>query len=174
MQLKKPIKLVIVVVALGLVPGIMALPSDKQQPMLIQSDRWLADGVKNTATYTGDVKVTQGTLKIDADTVTLYRNKSGNLVKIIAHGNPAYYQQQPEPDKPLVKGHALVMKYFADKDMVSLLQQAHLEQGPNSFNGEHIDYHIEQQLVNAFKGVDNQKPIEIVIHPQQTDHETKK
>ncbi|MCZ7019093.1 LptA/OstA family protein, partial [Salmonella enterica] len=58
--------------ALGSVSA-WALPNDSQQPIHIQADDAQLDDKQGIATYKGDVIITQGSMKITGNTVTLTR-----------------------------------------------------------------------------------------------------
>ena len=49
----------------------MALPSDREQPIRVQADSAELDERQGVAVYRGSVVITQGTLKITGDTVTI-------------------------------------------------------------------------------------------------------
>ena len=46
------------------VSHVLALPSDSSQPIRIQANSATLDDKRNTAVYTGDVVITQGTLRL--------------------------------------------------------------------------------------------------------------
>jgi lipopolysaccharide export system protein LptA len=57
--------------ALFLSQEALALSTDRDEPINIEADRAEADNAKRITTYYGDVIITQGTLKITGDTVTI-------------------------------------------------------------------------------------------------------
>ena len=50
-----------------------ALPNDRDQPIRIQADNAHLDDKQGVATYTGDVIITQGSMMIKGNTVTMTR-----------------------------------------------------------------------------------------------------
>src|SRR5690554_7405256 len=56
-----------------------ALPSDSQQPIHVKADSAEMDDKRGVAIYRGDVIITQGTLKITGDTVTITLNNEGDI-----------------------------------------------------------------------------------------------
>ena len=56
--------------ALGSVSA-WALPNDQQQPIRIQADDAQLDDKNGVATYTGDVIITQGSMKVTGNKVTI-------------------------------------------------------------------------------------------------------
>lgn len=71
-----------------------ALPEDRSQPVHISADSAVQENT--TVTYRGNVIITQGSLRVDADQVVVY-HAAGKVQKIVATGKPAHFQQQPEP-----------------------------------------------------------------------------
>ena len=60
-----PSKFLIPMVVAGLLAGrAFALPTDRHEPVVITSEKLEADNVRQSAVYTGDVKLTQGTLQM--------------------------------------------------------------------------------------------------------------
>lgn len=129
-------------------PAALALPEDRGQPIRIEADEALRDEKQGFTRYRGHVRMQQGSLQIEADTIVVYHdNKQAD--RILAEGQPARLQQQPEPDKGLIKAHANVIEYFKNEDRVHLRQSAHIEQDGSIVTGDSIDYFITEQLVRA-------------------------
>lgn len=126
-----------------------ALPSDQQQPIKIESDRAQQDEKTGTTIYEGSVVIIQGTIKIKADKVTVFTD-TNQVDKIVCVGNPAHYQQQPNPQDGLVLASAKTIKYYLANDKIKLLQNASLKQQNGSvITGEKIDYDINTELLKA-------------------------
>lgn len=125
-----------------------ALPDDRDQPIRIEADEALRDEKQGFTRYEGNVKMDQGSLHIEADRITVYHDQR-EADRIIAEGNPASLQQQPEPDKGLVKAQAGMIEYFKSEDRIRLSQSANIEQDGSIVTGDSIDYYITEQLVRA-------------------------
>ena len=93
-----------------------ALPSDRDQPIRIQADSAELDDRQGVAVYRGDVIITQGTLKITGDTVTITQTASGDIDVFTSVGNLAYYEQKPAVDKDIVKAYGKTIQYFASNE----------------------------------------------------------
>lgn len=134
--------------ALLMAPLAAALPEDRDQPIRIEADEALRDEKQGFTRYTGNVKMDQGTLHIEADEVTVYHLEK-EADKIVATGKPARLQQQPEPDKGLVKARAETIEYYKNDDRVQLLDKASIEQDGSTVAGDSIEYFISEQRVRA-------------------------
>lgn len=129
-------------------PPSLALPDDRDQPIRIEADEALRDEKQGFTRYQGHVKMDQGSLHIEADTITIYHDDEQADV-ILAEGEPARLQQQPDPEKGPIKAHANIIEYFKSEDRVRLRQSAHIEQDGSIVTGDSIDYYIAEQLVRA-------------------------
>jgi lipopolysaccharide export system protein LptA len=148
-----------------------ALPSDREQPIRIQADSAELDDRQGVAVYRGDVVITQGTLKITGDTVTITRNAQGDIEVFTSVGKPAYYEQKPAVDKQIVQAYGLTIQYFAANERIVLIDQAKVIQEGNTFEGEKIVYDTQRQIVNAGRAtgtkVTTPRPrIDMVIPPK--------
>jgi len=154
-----------------LLPGaIQALPSDKEQPIHIQSDNAEIDDGKGISIYRGNVNVDQGTMNLKADVVTVYNNEDG-ITKVIAVGDPAHYRQQTEADEPFTHAFGKTINYFISDERIELRENAKLQQSQDSFTGDRIDYDMRARKVNAYS---NQRPggksrVEMVLQPKKTN-----
>ncbi|WXL26699.1 lipopolysaccharide transport periplasmic protein LptA [Ectopseudomonas mendocina] len=149
----------------------LALPSDSEQPIRIQADSGELDDKKGVAVYRGDVIITQGSMKVTGDTVTVTRNAQGEVEVFTSVGKPAYYEQKPSADKQIVKAYGLTIQYFMSNDRVVLIDQAKVVQEGNTFEGEKIVYDTKRQIVNAGRAtgtnVSAPRPrIDMVIQPK--------
>ena len=140
-----------------------ALSSDRNQPMHIEADQVSIDDQKEVSVYRGHVIVTQGSLRITSDTLTVY-SKQQQIDHMVAIGNPATYRQRPDHKDQDVQAHARRMEYYARQDRVVLIDDAHLLQGGNTFVSKRIDYNLRTDQVQAgAKGGGDR--VRIVIQP---------
>lgn len=147
-------------------PSSNALPEDFDQEVIIVSDRAQMDRKSGQVTYSGEVILTQGTLRIESETLTVIR-KEEVFEKAIAEGSPAHYQQQIQADDPLTHADANRIEYIATAQQAILIGGASLNQGSNKLTGERIVYDMTTEVVTAGKSEDG-KPsrIKVVIQPQ--------
>ncbi len=149
-----------------------ALPSDSEQPIHIQADTADLDDKKGTATYRGNVIITQGTLKITGHTVTLMQGKSGDVEYFKSVGNPAYYEQIPNQGDDLLQADGKTIEYFMPKDTIVITDQARVMQSGNTSRGEKITYNIKQEQVSVGRAkpgsVSQPEPrVHMVIQPKK-------
>ena len=144
----------------------VALPEDRQQPINITADQALRNEKEGLTVYKGNVELQQGSLLITADKITIYRIVE-EADKIVAKGQPAQLQQQPEPDKSLVKARAGIIEYYKAEARVHLRHDAQIEQEGSRVTGETIDYFIDEQLIKAGSNRSREDSrVEVVIEAQ--------
>ncbi|MDF2489459.1 MAG: lipopolysaccharide transport periplasmic protein LptA [Pseudomonas sp.] len=148
-----------------------ALPTDREQPIRIQADNAHLDDKQGVATYTGDVIITQGSMKITGNTVTLTRAANGDIDVVTSVGNLAYFEQQQSAAKPdKMKGWAVTIQYQSQKELVILTDRAKVENEGNTTEGEKIVYNTQTQVATAGRGGNVTTPrqrIDMVIQPKK-------
>lgn len=142
-----------------------ALPDDSEQEIHIASDSASLDKIKGEIIYSGNVKVKQGSLNIEAQKVILIRTANG-LEKIIAEGNPARYEQMLNENEGKTLAYGETIIYNTKIEQLTLLVNAGLEKQGNVFSGEKIVYLIKEQRVKA-ESTEPQERIRMVIQPKK-------
>ena len=149
----------------------MAVTGDTDQPIHIESDQQSLDMQGNIVTFTGNVVVTQGTIKINADKVVVTRPADQKGKEVIdGYGSPATFYQMQDNGKP-VKGHASKMHYELQNDFVVLTGNAYLEQLDSNIKGDKITYLVKEQKMQAFS--DKGKRVTTVLVPSQIQDKSK-
>ena len=144
----------------------LALPDDREQPIRITADQALRDEKQGFTEYTGNVRMDQGSLHIEADKITIYHVEE-EADKIVAEGAPAHMQQQPEVGKGLMHARANIIEYYKAEDRVHLRDNAQVEQDGSTVAGDTIDYFITEQLVRADSNqAESSSRVEVVIPAQ--------
>lgn len=147
----------------------MALPSDKNETIRGSADNLTVDQKNGVATYTGSVKIAQGSLMISADSIVIHTNPDSSVEKMIATGSPARFQQQPEKDQGVVTAAAKQITYTPNNEHLLLVEDASVEQNGAVMSGPHIDYDLVKEVMKAAgtpsTGGGGQR-IEIVIPPK--------
>lgn len=141
-------RLIIALTLFMIAPNTLALESDRQQPITIQADSAELDEGLGRAIYSGNVQLEQGTLKIDAQQLTVF-TQGRKVQRVLATGSPANYTQVLEEGKAPVNARANVLEYLPNDNKLELTQNAVLTQGENKFQGQRIEYFIDKQILNA-------------------------
>lgn len=138
------------IAALLLAGTAVAEQADRDKPIQVEADKLDADEVKQVAIYTGNVRVTQGTLRIDGQQLELREDPEGyrSAVVTAAPGQLVLFRQRRDPKTPgveeWVEGQAERLEYDQRNDSVKLMQRAKLRR---TENGEQRDELTGQLIV---------------------------
>lgn len=143
--------------------SVMALTSDRDQPIELEADSADIDDLKGISIYSGNVVLIQGSMVIKAHKLTLYTDKNRELEKAVAVGDMdklATFKQRPEGKDSDFRARASTMIYYLKKDKIHLLKKAHVWQDGDTFSGDKIIYDTKQETVIASSKKDEHgKPI---------------
>jgi len=131
-------------------PGtLQALSSDDDQPMEILADTAEFDDKNNVTHYRGNVEVTQGTLYMSGDEMTVYHDEEQKLDYAILEGDLAYYRQLPDDSPVHDEAWARRMEYYAKDNQILLIEDARVVQEDVEYSGDHIEYDTAASRVVA-------------------------
>lgn len=156
----------------ALAQPVSALDSDRQKPVELTASRAEMNQATGVGVYTGNVVLTQGTMRITADKMTVHTTPGGDLARVVAEGDTASFRQLPEGQKEYVNARAPYMEYVPQAPGHVLLRGgAILTQGKNEFAGEVIRYDMQRDTVIADAGKNGEERIRITFFPEkkQTD-----
>jgi lipopolysaccharide export system protein LptA len=156
-------------------PFAAALQDDRQQPLRVVADTAEHNELSGVTVYTGNVIITQGSMRIEADTVTLH-GRDNRVDNMVALGNPARLQQQPKPEDSTMYARAQRIIYFVEEDRVQLIDKASIEQQDSVVNSDEIEYLVKQRIVKAHGGIKGEsgakgekpKRVEFIYTPQKS------
>ena len=111
-----------------------ALSTDKSQPIEVHADQFNGDEVKQTAVYSGNVVVDQGSMNLTGARLDLAITPTGYRRATIT-GSPARFKQQRDPKtkgvEEWVHAHASRITYDEETDKVTLEGKAQLSRSEN-------------------------------------------
>ena len=139
--------------------ALFALDNDSQKPINVSASQQSVDGIKNISIFTGDVIVTQGSRKLQADKVTIKKiltksSSNKDFFLINAYGNPAVYSDEDESGLKRV-GKAKHIEWDQQKHTLIMIGKAELIHGSNSVTGNKIVYNTITKNSQAFGSKDS-------------------
>jgi lipopolysaccharide export system protein LptA len=152
---------------------VYALRSDKEKPTTIDADRVDVDDKKGISTFTGNVVMTRGSIKMTADKIIVYRDPQRGVDRVHATGKLARYRQRPDKKPKDVIAEAESIVYDANKSVVVLNRRAQVYQGKDRFSGDRIVYDIKEDKVQAKsapaseKGGKKKQRVRITLQPKK-------
>lgn len=147
--LNKPINAGLLLTGLLVFNQAVALTTDQNQPIEIEADAAELDDQKGVTTYTGNVIVVQGSIRMTGEKMTVYYTKNNDLDTVIMEGHPATYRQLPDDSEVYDEAEALRMEYYGLKNLIVLIDNAVVKQEDLRFSGSHIEYDTEHSQIRA-------------------------
>ncbi len=147
------LKLSLLFALLSIGVGVSALVTDSDQPIEIEAGSAESDDVAKITRYRGNVVITQGTLRITGDVVTIHRTDDNDLEKLVAVGQPATFRQLPEgvadvPDN-YQTASANRMEYFAENEEIVLTGDASYTQTGSTVAAARLVYDARNATMRA-------------------------
>lgn len=149
-----------------------ALSSDQNQPIEVEADYAEIDDKKGLTIYRGDVIVTQGSMKVLGDELTVTYTEAGDMDTMIVIGKPAHFEQLPDNSKIKDEAEALRIEYYSLKNLMYLIKKAVMKQEGARLTGDKIEYNtltskiITKGNANASKdknGKDENGRVKIIL-----------
>lgn len=168
-----------VIVFTGFLAAVFAVPAlaeraDSDKPVHLEADRATVQDANKLATFTGNVVLTQGTLVIRADKMTVKEDANG-FQYAVAYGNLASFRQKRDGKDEYIEGWSERMEYDGKADKVQLFKKARLRRGKDEVHGDYISYHAVNEFfqVNGEAGTSTQTHAEgrvrAVIQPKKKE-----
>lgn len=126
-----------------------ALPTDRNQPISLVADRATYNDKTGYTTYSGNVVIEQGSMKLQADSVTAQLNKNRQISTVTANGHPARFQQKTDPNKGFAHGEGQKIIYNADTGILTLNGNAYVNQDGASVRGATLRYSMNKGDIEA-------------------------
>jgi lipopolysaccharide export system protein LptA len=144
----------------------LALESDPDQPITIDSNTATYDDVTATSTYTGNVISIQGSIKVNSDKLVVYFVE-GDAEKLVFTGNKAKFKQTPNPSAQDITGEALTGEYYPKKNLLILIDEATVWQGTATYTSDLIEYDSKHSIVKAGEKTSDAKRVHVLLQPKQ-------
>jgi lipopolysaccharide export system protein LptA len=146
-------------IALFSSPLSWALASDRQQPLEISADSAELNEGEGFSIYAGNVIINQGTMVIEASSVTVTFDDNGMQTLLATEGRHdglAYMRQQSEPtgndQSDIMEAWGKRIDYQVKAEHLTLLGSAKLIQRGNQFSGHKILFDVPKDNVKATSG----------------------
>jgi lipopolysaccharide export system protein LptA len=145
-------------------PGpVVALESDRQQPLEVHADTTDGNLGDGKAVLKGNVEIRQGTLLVQAD-VAEVEKVEGRVRKVILTGKPVHLQQEIE-DQGLVTAEARRVEYEVASGIITLTGAADVVHPQYQVRGETLMYDMNLQHFQG-NGGDGNGRIRIQLDPE--------
>jgi lipopolysaccharide export system protein LptA len=150
--------------------------SDRSKPVDLSADKAEYDGLNKTGIYEGNVILTQGTIRIQADKVVVKADKFGTTFAT-ASGKPVSFKQKLDGSNETIEGYGERLEFDTKSDTVQLLDNALIKRGQDELRGNYISYNSRTEVFrvdgrSSNKSAANPAPsgrVHVIIQPKNTE-----
>ena len=126
-------------------PACFAERADRDKPVHLEADQVSIDDAQQVSTFSGNVKLTQGTMLIRGDRIVVKQDNEG-FKHGTAYGNTASFRQKREGLDEYVEGYGERIEYDTRAETVDFYVQARLKRDMDEVRGEHITYSAKTEI----------------------------
>lgn len=122
--------------------------ADREKEIVVNADKLSADDARKTSTFSGNVVVTQGTMRMTAATVTVKEDAERHKY-YVANGNPVTFRQKLDNSDEWVEGYAQRAEFDDRNDILRLYDDARVKRDQNEIAGNFISYDMRRELAEV-------------------------
>lgn len=126
----------------------LAERADREKEIVVGADRLTADDANRTSTFEGSVVVTQGTMRITAEKVTVKEDAERHKY-YIANGSPVSFRQKRDNIDEWVEGFAERAEFDDRADVLKLFSRARVRSNQNEITGDFISYDMRKEVAQV-------------------------
>jgi lipopolysaccharide export system protein LptA len=167
MNLRKSVSLAGLATTAVLYAGLsfaLDLSKASQEPIKIAADRAELNDKTGQSIYSGNVIITQGRSKLEAESVSVNSDKEG-ISGFIATGELVHLLQFDKESNTETHAYAKTISFNRDNNEIVLHKKAKLIQDNSSFQGEEIRYNTVKRIVTAESSKEDR--VEIIFQPNK-------
>jgi len=142
-----------------------AATSDRDQPIQVEADGLEIRENENISVYTGNVRLEQGSLLIQADRMIIHFNDDGELQLIEMDGDPARFRQTSDAKKEML-GEARHLEYHEAESLLVLDGDARFSSNGDTIESASIRINTDTNLIEAGSTGPDER-VRMVIQPRQ-------
>lgn len=162
----------------------LAEKADRDRPLLLDAGLLTVDDAKKIRIFTGDVKISQGSLTILCEKLVVSDDLEG-LQSGVATGGPgglARFRQKREGRDEYIEGEAERIVYDGKAEKTEFFLRAHIKSGRDEVRGQYISYDGKSENYVVSSGPngssaaatsDKSNRVRAVIQPRKGDDQAK-
>lgn len=125
--------------------GCRAERADRNAAMHLEADQVVMDDLRQVSTFTGNVKLSQGTLLIRGDKVIVSSDK-GDIKHATVYGDTAEFRQKRDGVDEYVEGYGERIDYDMGTQILDFSGKARLKRNRDEVSGDHISYNARTEV----------------------------
>ncbi|GKT12492.1 MAG: lipopolysaccharide export system protein LptA [Thiomicrorhabdus sp.] len=143
--------------------------ADEEQPINISADSLESQEQKGVSVYKGNVIITQGSLKLKGNIITVYHPDS-LLQSVRAKGQPAYFERYNQKEQAWLTGNANQIEYNAKYKTLLLIGDAEVAQpGKHVIKGPKLFYDLAKKTLIAKSSKTDKGRVSVTFSPAIAD-----
>jgi lipopolysaccharide export system protein LptA len=167
-------KILLAIILLVWMSACFAERADRNEPIHLEADQVLMDDAQQISTFTGNVRLSQGTLLIRGDRIVVAQDKDG-FKQATAYGNTAEFRQKLEGTDEYVEGYGKSIEYNTRTETVNFHEKARLKRDQDEVSGDHITYSAKTEIFQVSGNDENSatKPpqrVRAVLQPKSKEN----
>jgi lipopolysaccharide export system protein LptA len=152
-------------------PGASAERADRDKEIVVGADRLTADDKNKTSTFEGGVVITQGTMRMTANRVTV-REDADRHKYYVANGAPVTFRQKRDNADEWIEGFAERAEFDDRNDVLKLFTKARVKRNNDELTGEFISYDMGKEVAEVLGATTASKPgsrVKMTFTPKRPD-----
>jgi lipopolysaccharide export system protein LptA len=155
-------------------PAALAERADREKQIVVAGDRAIADDAQKTLVFDGNVVITQGTMRMTANKVTVREDKDKHQY-YVANGAPVTFRQKRDNVDEWIEGFADRAEFDDRNDVLKLFNRARVKRNNDELTGEFITYDMRRdvaEVTGAPAGTatpSNTGRVKVIIMPPKRD-----
>jgi len=143
--------------------------ADREKEIVVGADKLTADDANRMSTFEGTVVVTQGTMRMTANRVTVKEDADRHKF-YVANGSPVTFRQKRDNVDEWVEGFADRAEFDDRNDVLRLYNRAKVKSNQNEITGDFISYDMRREVAEVSGAPPGQKPppesrVKVIILP---------
>jgi lipopolysaccharide export system protein LptA len=131
--------------------AVRAERADREKEIVVGADRLTADDKNRVSTFEGGVVVTQGTMRITANKVTVKEDKD-RFKYYVANGAPVTFRQKRDNAEEWIEGFAERAEFDDRNDVLKLFNRAKVKRNNDELTGDVITYDMKKEVAEISGG----------------------
>ncbi len=145
--------------------------ADREKEIVVGADRLTADDANKVSTFEGSVVITQGTMRMTANKVTVKEDAERHKV-YVANGAPVTFRQKRDKVDEWVEGTADRAEFDDRDDVLKLFNKALVKSNQNEITGDFISYDMKREVAQVSGAPPGKAPpanarVKVIILPQK-------
>ena len=161
-------------------PMAYADKADRRMPVEVEADNSNGDTANNVLVLTGNVVLTQGSMRIAAERMRLSRDANDNKFAELfgPPGGQISFREKRERASDYMEGVADRAEYDERTGTLKLFGRVKLKSGADEYTGDYVFYDANKEIIEANGRIPGDKSVEragrvrIVIQPRSEDTKT--